>query len=159
MDTQRPIKRSKELVPLSKEHHEALLFAWKIRQGLQNGTDHKVIAAFVEWFWNADLQEHFRKEEDVLAKHLPQDNELVKQMLEEHQELEAQVRICAMIPDEAMFLQLADGLNNHIRFEERKLFPYAEKVIAPNEMEVIYHELVKTKPHPKWEDEFWVRKK
>lgn len=159
MDTQKPIKRSKELVPLSKEHHEGLLFAWKIRQGLQNGTDHKLIAAFVEWFWNADLQEHFRKEEEVLVKHLPPDNELVHQMLEEHQELEALVRLCATIPDEAIFLQLAEGLNNHIRFEERLLFPYAEKAIAPGEMGAIYQELVKTKPHPKWNDEFWVRKK
>ena len=37
MNQPKPIKRSKELVPLSKEHHEGLLFAWKIKQGLQNG--------------------------------------------------------------------------------------------------------------------------
>ena len=30
------IKRSKELAPLSPDHHEGLLFVWKIKQGLAN---------------------------------------------------------------------------------------------------------------------------
>ena len=34
----KPIKRSKQLSPLSREHHDGLLFAWKIRQGFENGT-------------------------------------------------------------------------------------------------------------------------
>jgi hemerythrin-like domain-containing protein len=158
MDEPTPIKRSKELVPLSKDHHEGLLFAWKIKQGLRNGTDPKLIAEFIQWFWKADLQEHFRKEEEVLAVHLPKDNELVLQMMEEHQELEALVRLCEMVVDDDIFIQLADGIHNHIRFEERKLFPYAEKVIPPGELEAINLELVKTKPHSKWETEFWLRK-
>ena len=159
MDAHKPLKRSKELVPLSKEHHEGLLFAWKIKQGLNNGTDPKLIAEFIQWFWKADLQEHFRKEEEVLAPHLPQDNELVQQMLEEHQELEALVRLCEMVVDEDIFLQLADGINNHIRFEERTLFPYAEKMIAPEKLQAIAAELAKTKPHSRWENEFWMVKK
>src|SRR5690349_10782339 len=142
MESPKPIKRSKELVPLSKEHHEGLLFAWKIKQGLRNATDPKLIAEFIRWFWEAELQEHFRKEEQILALHLPAENEWVAQMLEEHQELEALVQLCAMIPDDDIFLQLAEGLNNHIRFEERKLFPFAEKVIPPNELESIYRELI-----------------
>jgi hypothetical protein len=63
----KPIKRSKELVPLSKEHHGSLLFGWKIKQGLRNGTDPKIIAQFIEWFWQNELQDHFKKEEQVLA--------------------------------------------------------------------------------------------
>ncbi len=154
----KPIRRSKELVPLSKEHHEGLLFGWKIKQGLRNGTGHQVIADFIQWFWEAHLQEHFRKEEKVLAIHLPQDNELVQKMLEEHEQVEALIHICAMIKDADIFLQLADGLHNHIRFEERTLFPYAEKEIPAATMEAIYLELLKTKPHRKWENEFWLRK-
>jgi hemerythrin-like domain-containing protein len=154
----KPIKRSKELVPLSKEHHEGLLFGWKIKQGLRNGTPHTTISAFIEWFWEADLQEHFRKEEEVLAVHLPPDNELVLQMLDEHENLEAQVRLCTIIQDEELFLQLADGLHNHIRFEERVLFPFAEQNIPPENMKIIYEQLLTQRPHRKWEDEFWVRK-
>lgn len=156
--TPKPIKRSKELVPLSKEHHEGLLFGWKIKQGLRNGTPHPVIADFIQWFWEAGLQEHFRKEEEVLAPHLPKEDTLVEQMLEEHEQLEALIRLCAMVRDEDIFLQLADGLHNHIRFEERVLFPHAEKVIPQDVRQRISQELAKEHPHQKWENEFWVRK-
>lgn len=156
--TPKPIKRSKELVPLSKEHHEGLLFSWKIKQGLRNGTPHEVIAEFIQWFWEADLQEHFRKEEQVLAPHLPKDDALVLQMLDEHEGLEALVHLCAMVRDEDIFLQLADGLHNHIRFEERILFSHAEKIISPAALQSIHQELVKAHPQRKWENEFWMRK-
>jgi hemerythrin-like domain-containing protein len=154
----RPIKRSKELVPLSKEHHEGLLFSWKIKQGLRNGTPHGLIADFIQWFWEACLQEHFRKEEQVVAPHLPKEDVLVLQMLEEHEQIEALVHLCTMVRDEAIFLQLADGLHNHIRFEERDMFPHAEKAISPVAMQGIYQELLKEHPHRKWENEFWLRK-
>lgn len=156
--TPKPIKRSKELVPLSREHHEGLLFGWKIKQGLKNGTPYGEIADFIQWFWEAELEEHFRKEEQVLVPHLPKGNALVQQMLDEHEQLEALVRLCAMVQDEDIFTQLADGLHNHIRFEERVLFPFAEEVIPPAEMGSIHQRLLSKKLHRKWENEFWVRK-
>ena len=66
----KPIKRSKELAPLSREHHEGLLFAWKIKQGLKNETETKLIAEYVQWFWKNHLQEHFTEEEQILAPYL-----------------------------------------------------------------------------------------
>jgi len=154
----KPIKRSKELVQLSKDHHEGLLFGWKIKQGLRNGTDTKVISRFIQWFWDADLKEHFDKEEQVLAPHLPNENENVQRMFAEHEEIEALVQINAMIPDADIFLQLADKLNDHIRFEERILFPFAEKVIPQAELEELARELLVTKPKEVWKEEFWLRK-
>jgi len=157
--TNKPIKRSKELVPLSKEHHEGLLLGWKIKQGLGNGTNISRIAKYVQWFWENELEQHFRKEEEVLAPHLPADNELVQQMFREHEGLEALININAMIADEDILQQIADGLNAHIRFEERVLFPFAESFIPASELEAIAQELLKTKEKGRWEDEFWVRKK
>jgi hypothetical protein len=52
----KPIKRSAALSPLSREHHEGLLFAWKIRQGLQKNIDPERISKFTKWFWDTDLQ-------------------------------------------------------------------------------------------------------
>ena len=155
----KPIKRSKQLTPLSKDHHDGLLFAWKIRQGLKHGADNNVIAEYVQWFWNNHLQEHFREEEQILAPHLPADNELLKQMFDEHQEIEAMFHITENIADEAMLKQLADAIDDHIRFEERQLFPYAEKVISVDELNAIYMQLPKEKAEcEKWEREFWVKK-
>jgi hypothetical protein len=156
----KPIKRSKQLTPLSKDHHDGLLFAWKIKQGFKNGADIKLIAEYVQWFWKNHLQEHFREEEQILAPHLPATNELVKQMMDEHQEIEAMVHINANIEDETLLLNLAQTLDDHIRFEERQLFPYAEKTIPEKELNLIYEQLSRERTHCKnWETEFWVKPK
>jgi hemerythrin-like domain-containing protein len=157
--TPKPIKRSEQLAPLSREHHEGLLFAWKIKQGLKNGTAIKTISQFVQWFWQNDLQEHFRKEEQVLANCLPAGDALVTRMTDEHQNIEALIHINGNIADEALLAQLADAVNDHIRFEERELFPHAEKILTTEQLNFIHTELSAERPsYPKWEDEFWVNK-
>jgi hemerythrin-like domain-containing protein len=154
-----PIKRSKQLTPLSKDHHDGLLFAWKIKQGLKNGATINTISEYVQWFWKNHLAEHFREEEQILAPHLPGDNELLMQMLDEHQEIEAMVYINENIPDPTLLLNLAQAIDDHIRFEERQLFPYAEKVIPESELNLIYEQLPKEPAKcEKWEREFWVKK-
>ena len=155
----KPIKRSKQLTPLSKDHHDGLLFAWKIRQGLKNNTDIKLIAEYVQWFWKNHLEEHFREEEQILAPHLPADNELLKQMFDEHENIEAMIHINENIPDAVLLAGLAQAIDDHIRFEERVLFPYAEKIIPETELNLIYEQLPKEKAEcEKWEREFWVRR-
>jgi hemerythrin-like domain-containing protein len=154
----KPIKRSKQLTPLSKDHHDGLLFVWKIKQGLKNGADIKLIAEYVQWFWKNHLEEHFKEEEQILAPHLPADNELLKRMIGEHQEIEAMVHINESIPDETLLGNLAKAIDDHIRFEERELFPYAEKVIPERELNLIYEQLTKEPVQcEKWEREFWVK--
>ena len=156
----KPIKRSKQLTPLSKDHHDGLLFAWKIKQGLKNGADLKLIAKYVQWFWKNHLQEHFREEEQILAPHLPEDNKLLKQMIDEHHGIESMVHINENIADEILLLNLAQAIDEHIRFEERQLFPYAEKAIPEKELNLIYDQLSKVPVQCKtWEREFWVKSK
>lgn len=160
MNDPTPIKRSEYLVPLSKEHHEGLLFVWKIRQGIKNGTDLYDIAAFVQWFWQNHLQEHFRQEEQFLIPFLPKENELVLRMLEEHLDIEALIHINENIPDSDILTQLGDKLHDHIRFEERVLFPFAETTIQSADMKKIYDQISKEKKEcSKWENEFWMTKR
>lgn len=155
----KPIKRSRQLTPLSHDHHDGLLFAWKIRQGLKKGTDIKLIAEYAQWFWANHLQEHFREEEQILAPYLPADNELLKQMFDEHENIEAMIHINENIPDEALLTNLAKAIDDHIRFEERQLFPYAEKAISEKELNLIYEQLPKEKAEcENWEREFWMKK-
>lgn len=155
----KPIKRSEQLAPLSRDHHEALLFVWKIRQGLKNGTDPKIISEFVNWFWKNHLQEHFREEEQILAPWLPADNILLRRMLEDHQEIEAQIHINENISDSHLLEQIAEKVNDHVRFEERELFPFAEKQIPAERLDHIMQQLLVEKPPGTiWENEFWLRK-
>lgn len=156
----KPIKRSKELAPLSRDHHEGLLLVWKIKTGLKNGTPINVIAQYVHWFWTHHLQIHFKEEEQILAPCLPKENELMQQMIEEHEEIEALIHINENIADETVLTQIAQKLNDHIRFEERQLFPWAEKIISADELTKIgYHLAKENNKCPKWEDEFWIAKK
>ena len=155
----KPIKRSRQLTPLSKDHHEGLLFAWKIKQGLKNGADIKLISEYVQWFWKNHLQEHFMEEEQILAPHLPPDNNLLNQMMDEHKEIEAMIHIDENIPDQALLENLAQPIDDHIRFEERQLFPYAENVIPEKELNLVYEQLSKEPVQcEKWEREFWTKK-
>ncbi|MGE5518501.1 MAG: hemerythrin domain-containing protein [Candidatus Dadabacteria bacterium] len=154
-----PIKRIKELAPLSVEHHDGLMLVWKIRQGLRNGTPIHTIADYIQWFWTNHLEQHFHDEKVVLAPYLPKGDEMIEKMLEDHEELESMVRINEAIPDKEMMIRFADALHEHIRFEERKLFPYAEQVLSREDLEGIYNKLHKeTKESSSWSNEFWIRR-
>jgi len=65
MEEIKPIKRSKELAPLSREHHDGLLFAWKIKQGLANKTSIATLCSYTRWFWTNHMKPHFKDEEKV----------------------------------------------------------------------------------------------
>ena len=159
MEEIKPIKRSKELAPLSREHHDGLLFAWKIKQGLANGTTVETLCNYTRWFWTNHLKSHFKNEETVLVRFLPADNSLVLQMFKDHEQIRDLIISIDKEPGSNSLKLLADFVNNHIRFEERELFVYAEKTLTQEQLNEIYKEL----PHDlhcetEWKDEFWVRK-
>lgn len=154
----KPIKRSKELAPLSREHHEGLLLGWKIKQGLKNGTAHKLIAQYIQWFWERELSPHFKREEQLLAVYLPPENDWVIKMFADHEEIEALIHVNAMVPDEDIFVQIANAVQEHIRFEERTLFPYAEKTLSPEQLQFIQAGLEEKTEIKKWVPEFWMKK-
>jgi len=159
MEETKPIKRSKELARLSREHHDGLLFSWKIKQGLTNGTPISTLVNYTRWFWGNHIKPHFKDEEKVLVKFLPNDDPLVQQMIREH----AQIRNIILSLDkdlDAKTLQLlAEFINNHIRFEERQLFAYAEQVLTPEQLNEVFNELPnELHCDTEWKDEFWVKK-
>lgn len=164
MEEIKPIKRSKELAPLSREHHNGLLFAWKIKQGLANGTPVDTLCNYTRWFWLNHIKPHFKDEEEVLVKFLPADNSLVQQMIKEHAQIRDLVISLDKKPDSDSLQLLSEFINNHIRFEERVLFPYAEKTLTPEQLNEIYNDLPNeldcdTDPTTiGWKDEFWVKK-
>ena len=159
MEETKPIKRSKELAPLSREHHNGLLFAWKIKQGLANGTSIETLCNYTRWFWSNHIKPHFKEEEKVLVKFLPEDNALVKQMFREHAQIRDLIISLDKEPDPSSLQLLAEFVNNHIRFEERELFAYAEKTLTQEQLNEIFKELPnELQCETEWKDEFWVRK-
>lgn len=159
MEEIKPIKRSKELAPLSREHHDGLLYAWKIKQGLANGTPVETLCNYTRWFWSNHIKPHFKDEEKVLVKFLPAGNPLVQQMMTEHAQIRDLVISLDKIPDSNALKLLSEFINSHIRFEERELFPYVEKTLTPEQLNEIYNDLPQDLHcDTEWKDEFWARK-
>jgi len=124
------MKRAEALRPLSREHLTALTVAKTLREADEI---RKATAAFLR-FWREDGQHHFRVEEEVLlptwAVHGEVDRAGVMRMLEEHLAIRRQaLRLEAgeLSLDEVRELGML--LHDHVRFEERRLFPAAEEAL------------------------------
>lgn len=156
----KPIKRSEHIIKLSREHHFSLLFGWKVKTGLKKGIELERIEAYIKYFWEAHQIPHFAQE-DVLYEKV--DDELVQRAFREHREMEEIMATLDDTPQEdkpALFESIAEKVTDHVRFEERILFPHLEKQIPDSELAEIariHHEMQPEPLEDDWEDEFWAR--
>ena len=155
----KPIKRSPQLAPLSREHHDALLFVWKVRQGLKNETSIDKLRAYSLWYWKEHTKPHFFQEEKILLPFLEEDDAFALQLKNEHSLIRELVLSLDKEPDAEIFVLFTDLAEKHIRWEERTLFPYLEKILSQAQLDAILKEL---QLHPvacgEWTDVFWARK-
>ncbi len=80
-------------------------------------------------------------------------------MFKEHAQIRDLIISLDREPDKSSLQLLAEFISNHIRFEERKLFVYAEEVLTPEQLNEIFNELPdETHCETEWQDEFWVKK-
>lgn len=156
----KPIKRSEQLAPLSREHHDGLLFAWKIKQGLDNKTPSETLRNYALWYWRHHIKPHFFHEEKILLPYMPEGHPMSKRLQEEHDHIRELVLGLDEQADRRSLLLLCDLINQHIRFEERELFVFLESLLVKEKLDEIHEQLEK---HPLgkevWKDEFWVAKK
>ena len=161
--TKKPIKRNEHIVPLSREHHFSLLFAWKIKTGLKWDVDLDRIRKYIAHFWEHNLSIHFMEEETTLFA-IHQD-ELVEKALQEHTQMRAEIKLLETLKDQetikAQIMNIADLVTAHVRFEERELFPHLEQVLTPEQLRKVGHDLLEIQPEPlqdNYSDEFWMKK-
>lgn len=161
MDT-KPIKRSADIMKLSREHHFSLLFCWKIREGVKKKTAPWRIMQYVQYFWDEHLRPHFAEEEAILFA--PLQDEMVLKAIAEHEVIKQRVEALKVLPDinaADEFMKFADELDKHVRYEERELFPYLEKNLTEAQLEAIGRRLNALPADPlqdDYEDEFWKEK-
>jgi len=150
-------------VSLSREHHFGLLFCWKLRQGLQNGSDLQVMRDYVRYFWDNVLKEHCYEEEWLLQRLLPDNNAMQIRIEEDHHLVHGIVHLICNRPrlTRDLFEALQQDLNDHIRWEERELFSYLQTTAQSDELELA-GKLLEHR-HPVHTDnftpEFWVKRK
>ena len=137
----RSSRRHESLIPLSREHHYALMLCLRIRRGLRQ---HKEDAAWLALtardavsFFEGDLIPHFEAEEAVLfpaMREFSGTSELIRELLDEHRELGGlveQLRRPEGVRLAGPLNGFADLLEAHIRREERSLFPIYEQQASP----------------------------
>ena len=160
MENIQPIKRSVQLAPLSREHHDGLLFAWKLKQGLANATPLDTLREYVQWYWNNHISKHFHDEENTLLKYFPPGNNLANQLKDEHNNIRELIISIDRHPDADTISILADFITRHIRFEERSLFSYLEENLTNQQLN---DTLAHLEPEPAcsvdWKQAFWERRK
>lgn len=148
-----PIKRTKALRPLSREHHHGLLLCWKIRRGLKNGIEINRIKKYTDWFFKNSLLTHFNVEEEFIFPLLGNDHELVKKTLADHRRLKRLFEDSTDIPKSLSLLE--EELEAHIRFEERVLFPAIELAATEKELSLIMSIHTENSVYEDWGDVFW----
>lgn len=133
------MKRNKNLVELSREHHHGLLLGWKIKEGLKRDVAIETIADYIAFFADRALFPHFEEEETQLLTFLQQDDELRKRTIAEHMEIRDLVQQISnpAFSDKDALIKLAQKMEAHIRFEERELFPYIETSLPDTELDKI----------------------
>lgn len=153
------LKRNENLIALSREHHFGLLFCWKLRQGIKKAISMERMRLFVAHFWENHLSNHFRKEEQALFN--VGENSLYNEAETEHSEIKDLVdKIVANDGvQEDDYANLANVVEQHIRFEERTLFPSIEQSLSEQDLNKIGAQL-KLEKEDKGElpygDEFWL---
>ena len=152
----KPLKRNPALVSFSKDHHFALLLIWKIKEGLRKNVAHERIRNYILHFFDADLKEHFRLEEELMFQKLPADNKMRIQAEEEHMYIYRLVAEIKLKVDKESLLHFAETLDKHIRFEERQLFPFLQETFNHQQLEEISRaHKMEHEPDEAWDDVFW----
>lgn len=159
---QKPLKRNKHILQLSKDHHFTLLFCWKIRQGLKMGVEVERIQKYVRHFWQHDMQAHFREEEDILFA--PVQDAQVQKAIDDHKQIKEQVDAVLQASEGEEKSQqlsiLADTVDAHVRYEERTLFPHLEQTLSQEQLETIGKQLKQEQALPDdYKDAFWIKEK
>lgn len=152
------MKRSEQIKPLSRDHHFGLLFCWKIKQGLQYNIALSRIQNYVQYYWQNHLRQHFEEEENILFNQLPN---ICQTAIKEHLLIESDIqKINAGNFTAEDYERFAELVSNHIRYEERTLFPLIESSLEPLLLDKIGKQLNDLHSSPtvdNFEDEFWVK--
>ena len=139
------MKRDPALVSLSHDHHQALFVAQQLRRATpESATEAR--AAFMD-YWEGHGRAHFRQEEEVLlpayAEHGDPHHPLVAQVLCDHVAIRCRAGGLAREenPEVGDLHELGARLADHVRLEERELFPLIERAIPQDRLATLASEL------------------
>jgi len=132
------VKRSPALIPLSHDHHHALVEARRLRRAADEPERAATAASAFLCLFRDETIRHFREEEELLfplVVSFDDARELVTEALIQHQRLHAETMRLRQLIDTGDALttamcEVGRLLEAHVRLEERKLFPLIERLLA-----------------------------
>jgi hypothetical protein len=132
------MKRDAALASLSRDHHQALVLAQRLRRATGETAGQSRTALLR--YWEAHGRLHFRLEEEVLlpayAGHGDAHHPLLAWTLCDHVAIRHAVDSLAANPAThvAELQQLGAMLADHIRMEERSLFPLIQRAMPADQL-------------------------
>ena len=138
------MKRHRSLVPLSHDHHQALVQARRLKRGKESSDPSTVARTFLGFFAEETVR-HFREEEELLFPAVldcPAAREPLIQALLQHERLHGLANLLREALDSGrpitpIMQELGDVLVAHVRHEERCLFPLIEGILDDSTLAAI----------------------
>lgn len=132
------MKRHPSLEAFSRDHNVGLILGRRLVQAADadDAGREKAARELVE-YWDEELREHFAVEERLLT-HLIPDWDMRTRLRGEH--LELAERVARLENGETApesLRQLGTGLGDHIRWEERVLFPAIEEALTEEQLRAL----------------------
>jgi len=144
-------KRTRELKPLSSEHHQALLVAFQLKRSIAGHAetagaprDLDGLLALARRYEESVFRGHTTAEEELLGRHLAAGD--MRRLQAEHAQMRqflADARTAPPPERRQALLGFADLLERHVRWEERELFPRCEEQLGGEALETLGHEIEK----------------
>lgn len=155
----KPIKRNENIVKLSQDHHASLMFCWKLRQGVKYDVAVQRMTQYILYFWEHHFSFHFKEEEEFLFAPLVEDDKIQK-AIEDHQKIKKiinEINVSGIENPPGILLELADMVDEHVRYEERILFPYLERALTQKQLENIGKQISSIPLRDSFQDNFWIK--
>jgi len=158
-----PKPKERPLIPLSWEHHYGLVVSRRITLGIKNRVKISRIIPYILDVWEKYIEPHFQTEETLLLPAIkgetPVSREIIHKIETEHNTLRQLIESFRKSEGDTESLRnFATLLHDHIRFEERELFPLAETTLSRDKLKeidgILYRNFKEIKDS--WADKFWL---
>ncbi|MGH2832929.1 MAG: hemerythrin domain-containing protein [Solirubrobacteraceae bacterium] len=133
------MKRHPALVPLSRDHHHALVIARCLRAATPETAADTAQAFLIHW--DPEEKLHFRIEEELLlpvyAAHGDPSHPIVVRMLIDHMLIRRDAERLTLGAPLEILHDLGSRLANHVALEEHELFPLIEAAVPEPDLQAL----------------------